>query len=68
MSQPAVTVGHDGLDVSDPAIAAALAIGEAHARAHYATGAPTLIDAIAPDDFAAWDGTDEVALVGAPRK
>ena len=45
----------------------ALAIEAAKARAAvvYAKGRMTLVDTISLADFAAWDATDEIALVGA---
>jgi hypothetical protein len=42
----------------------AVAAAEARAAEVAAQGKPNLIDAIPPEDFANWDGTDEIALVG----
>ena len=45
---------------------AALDAGFAHAAAFYAAGRDTLIDRIAQDEWTAWDGRDEMALVTDP--
>lgn len=44
----------------------ALEAGMAHAAAFYAHGQVTLIDEISQEEWDAWDGSDELALVSDP--
>jgi len=47
---------------------AAIAKGKARAAAVQAKGHKTLLDEISPEDFANWDGSDEMAIVGKLKK